>query len=52
MLMQGKWGKAHKGKVLVHQPEGDAQPHLQLQTSSGQVVSTARVQSSLKEKVS
>lgn len=52
ILLQGKWGKAHKGKVLLYHPEGDAQPHLQLQTGSGQVVSTARVSMPLKQQVS
>lgn len=52
MLLQGKWGKAHKGKVLLCHPEGDAHPHLQLQTSSGQTVSTARVGTTLKPQVS
>ena len=52
MLLQGKWGKAHKGKVLLCHPEGDAHPHLQLKTGSGLVVSTARVCTTLKPQVS
>lgn len=51
-LLQKKWGKPHKGKVLLCHPEGDAHPHLQLQTGSGQVVSTARVRMTLKPQVS
>ena len=51
-MMQGKWGKSHKGKVLLCHPEGDAHPHLQLKTGSGLVVSTARVCTTLKPQVS
>ncbi|KAL3141355.1 hypothetical protein ABBQ32_004938 [Trebouxia sp. C0010 RCD-2024] len=47
--VEDQWSKSRKGKVLVYHPEGDAQPHLQLQTSSGQVVSTARVSTALKQ---
>ena len=52
MLLQDKWGKPHKGKVLLCHPEGDAHPHLQLKTGSGVVVSTARVYTALKPQVS